>query len=87
MVAAVYDQLLAYAMMVEGKTGPTLWLKVNYLKPTPINETLRFEGSVVSVERKKFTASASCYRGDEKISEAEALMLGSYDIPMAGGAK
>ena len=28
-VAAVYDQLLAYAIMVQGFTGPTLWIKIS----------------------------------------------------------
>lgn len=85
MVAAVYDQLLAYATMIHGVTGPTLWLKVSYLKPTPINEELRFECVVDSIDGKKFTVSGSCYRGDEKVTEAQALMLASYDIPVGGG--
>ena len=24
--------------MLAGKTGPTIWLKVSYLKPTPVTE-------------------------------------------------
>ena len=42
----------------ENVTGPTLWLKVSYLKPTPINEPLRFECRVDSVDGKKFSVSA-----------------------------
>jgi acyl-coenzyme A thioesterase PaaI-like protein len=84
MVAAVYDQLLAYATMVAGVTGPTLWLRVAYLKPTPINEPLRFECEVQPSDGKKYTATGCCYRGDEKISEAEALMLASYEIELKG---
>ena len=82
MIAAVYDQVLAYATMIEGKTGPTLWLKVSYLKPTPVNERLRFETSVTSVDGRKIAVAGSCYRGDVKVSEAEGLMLGAYDIPV-----
>ena len=85
MVAAVYDQLLAYATMVAGVTGPTLWLRVAYLKPTPIGEPLRFECQVEPGEGKKFTAKGTCYRGSEKISEAEAMMLASYEIELKGG--
>ena len=79
MVAAVYDQLLAYATMVAGVTGPTLWLRVAYLKPTPIGEPLRFECQVEPGEGKKFTAKGTCYRGSEKISEAEANANGPVD--------
>jgi len=85
MIAAVYDQLLAYATMLEGKTGPTLWLKVSYLKPTPVNERLRFETLVTSVDGRKYSVSGSCYRGEIKVSEAEGLMLGAYDVPVVGG--
>jgi len=83
MIAAVYDQVLAYATMIAGKTGPTLWLKVTYLKPTPVNERLRFETTVTSVDGRKYAVAGSCYRGDVKLSEAEGLMLGAYDIPVA----
>jgi len=85
MIAAVYDQLLAYATMIEGKTGPTVWLKVTYLKPTPVNERLRFETLVTSVAGRKYSVAGSCYRGEVKVSTAEGLMLGAYDVPVAGG--
>ncbi|MAE95230.1 MAG: hypothetical protein CL910_11270 [Deltaproteobacteria bacterium] len=87
MVAAVYDQLLAYAVMAAGATGPTLWLKVSYLKPTPIHEELRFEAAVASVEGKKFAVEGSCYRGDQKISEAQAMVLRAMDLPRKGDAE
>jgi len=87
MIAAVYDQLLAYATMLEGKTGPTLWLKVIYLKPTPVNERLRFETVVTAVDGRKYSVAGSCYRGDVKVSAAEGLMLGAYDVPVAGGVR
>lgn len=85
MIAALYDQLLAYATMIEGKTGPTVWLKVTYLKPTPVNERLRFETVVTAVDGRKYSVAGSCYRGDVKVSVAEGLMLGAYDVPVAGG--
>jgi acyl-coenzyme A thioesterase PaaI-like protein len=84
LIAAVYDQLLAYATMLEGKTGPTLWLRVTYLKPTPIDERLRFETTVTAIDGRKYSVAGSCYRGDVKVSEADGLMLGAYEIPVAG---
>jgi hypothetical protein len=76
---------LAYATMIAGVTGPTLWLRVAYLKPTPINEPLRFECEVMPSEGKKYTADGACYHGEHKVSEAEALMLASYEIELRGG--
>lgn len=85
MIAAVYDQLLAYAVMVEGLTGPTLSIRVNFLKPTPINEPLRFEAAVDSIDGRKYSVKGSCYRGEEKVTEAEALILGAYELTLLGG--
>lgn len=84
MVAAFYDQVLAFAVMIKGVTGPTLWLKVDYLKPTPINEPLRFECEVSDVDGKKFSVNGCCYCGDKKITEAEALVLGAYELAVIG---
>lgn len=84
MVAALYDQLLSFVVMAHGKTGPTVWLKVTYLKRTPINRPLRFEGWVASVDGENFATCGSCHHGDVKVSEAEGLMLGNYDIPVVG---
>jgi hypothetical protein len=86
MVAAVYYQLLAYAIMVRGFTGPTLWIKVSYLKPTPINEPLRFEAVIDEIAGKKFTVRGACFQGDRKITEAEGMILGSYGLPVTGGS-
>jgi hypothetical protein len=85
MIAAVYDQLLAYAVMVEGLTGPTLSIRVNFLKPTPINEPLRFEAAIDSIDGRKYSVKGSCYRGEEKVTEAEALILGAYELTLRGG--
>jgi acyl-coenzyme A thioesterase PaaI-like protein len=85
MLAALYDQLLAYAVMNRGRTGPTLWLKVSYLKPTPIHRRLRFECAVESVDGRKFLVTGSCHCGDEKLSEAQALMLAAYPLEVTGG--
>jgi acyl-coenzyme A thioesterase PaaI-like protein len=86
LVAAVYDQLLAYVIMVHGFTGPTLWIKVSYLKPTPINVPLSFEAVVDEVDGKKFSVKGVCLRGEEKITEAEGMILGSYELPVTGGS-
>ena len=84
MVAAVWDQVLAYGAMLNGVTGPTLWTKVVFLKPTPINQDLRFESEIESVDGKKLSVRGSCYHGAEKVSEAEGLVLAAYEIKCVG---
>ena len=85
MVSAVYDQLLSYSIMAEGFVGPTMWIKVDYLKRTPINERLRFEAETVSVDGKEWSVRGTCHRGDVKISEAEGVILGAYEMTQSGG--
>jgi acyl-coenzyme A thioesterase PaaI-like protein len=87
MVAAIYDQLLAYVIMVRGFTGPTLWIKVSYQKPTPINVPLRFEAEVDKVDGKKYSVKGVCYNGDQIITEAEGMILGSYELPLEKGGR
>ncbi|MDG2303954.1 MAG: hypothetical protein P8R42_04735 [Candidatus Binatia bacterium] len=84
MVAAFYDQLLAFAVMSRGRTGPTLWIRVSYLKRTPIEQPLRFEAQVVEIDGDNYLARGVCYLGDTKVSEAEAAVLGKLDMPLVG---
>ena len=84
MVAAFYDQLLAFAVMARGRTGPTLWIRVSYLKRTPIEQPLRFEAKVDAVEEQTCTVRGACYLGDTKVSEAEAAVLAKLEMPLVG---
>jgi acyl-coenzyme A thioesterase PaaI-like protein len=87
MVAACFDQVLAFAVMVHGKTGPTTSLTVNFVKRTPINQPLRFEAWVEAVDGDKFSVRGSCFCADVKVSEAEALVLGRVPLPVVAGAE
>ena len=74
-----------YAIMVRGFTGPTLWIKVAYLRPTPINVPLRFEAVVAFGRGQEVLGQGLLLPGDEKTTEAEGLILGSYELPVKGG--
>ena len=83
MVSALYDQLLAFALMIHGKTGPSLSLKVNFLKRTPIEEPLRFRSWIEKIDGDRYHACGECYLGETKISDAEGLILGKYDLAVS----
>jgi len=87
MVSALYDQLLAFAVMIHGKTGPSISLEVKFLKRTPIEEPLRFESWVEQVEDDRYHARGICKLGDTQVSEAEGLIIGKYDLPVAAAAE
>jgi predicted thioesterase len=60
-------------------------LKVSYFKPTPINRRLRFECAVEAIDGRKVSVTGSCHHGDEKISEAQALILAAHELEVRGG--
>jgi acyl-coenzyme A thioesterase PaaI-like protein len=87
MVAACFDQLLAFTVMAHGKTGPTTSLTVRFLKRTPINQPLRFEGWVDAVDGETFSVRGRCFHGEVAVSEAAARVLGRVPLPVVAGGK
>jgi len=87
MVAACFDQMLAFAVMIHGKTGPTTALTVRFVKRTPIDQPLRFEAWVDAVDGEQFSVRGSCFHGEVKVSEAEALVLGRVPLPVVAGTE
>ncbi|NIB39816.1 PaaI family thioesterase [Pseudomaricurvus alkylphenolicus] len=74
-IAGVFDQLLAMFSTTQGVAGPTLYLNVQYLKPTPLYQPLRFEAFIERIEGKKVFTIGQCRLGDEVLSKAEALFI------------
>lgn len=87
MVAACFDQVLALAVMIHGRTGPTTSLTVRFVKRTPVDQPLRFEARVEAVDGEQFSVRGSCFHGDVKVSEAEARVLGRVPLPLVAGAE
>jgi len=59
-------------------------LEVQFLKRTPIEQPLRFETWVDEVEGDRYRARGFCMLGDTRISEAQGLIIGKYDLPVTG---
>lgn len=57
------------------------------MKRTPINQPLRFEAWVEAVDDERFLVRGSCFHGDVKVSEAEALVLGRVPLPVVAGTE
>lgn len=74
-VALVYDQLLALANAIASAAGPTAWLTVRYLQPTPLFEELRFEAWTDRVEGGKVWSRGRCLAGERVVTEAEGLFI------------
>ena len=74
-VAMIWDHVLAVGTMVKDARGPTAYLTINYIRPTPLNTELRFEAWIEKQEGKKTFAKGRCYAGDDIVTEAEGLFI------------
>jgi acyl-coenzyme A thioesterase PaaI-like protein len=84
-VAGVYDQVLAFAAMINGTPGHTATLTTKFRAITPLHEELRFEGWVERTDGRKIFTRGSCHAGDKLLSEAEAMFI--LFEPGQGGTK
>jgi acyl-coenzyme A thioesterase PaaI-like protein len=74
-VSAIFDEVLAMATIVSGVSGATVSLKVEYRRPTPLHEDLRFEAWIERVQRRRVQVCGCCLLGDEILSEAEGIFV------------
>lgn len=80
-IAAVFDEFLATAMALRGKTGVTAYLTTNYRKFTPIDQDLDLKARIKHQEGKKLTVIGEIWCGDELTADAEALFIVQSDLP------
>lgn len=76
-VAGVWDQVLAFACMIDGTPGHTATLTTHYRAITPLHTELRF---VAWVERertdgRRIYARGQCHAGTTLLSEAEGMFI------------
>ena len=75
-VASIWDQILAFANIANQTAGPTAWLRVDYKRPTPLDQPLRFIAKTDSVDGRKIRTRGQCV--DESgtvLTEAEGLFI------------
>jgi acyl-coenzyme A thioesterase PaaI-like protein len=74
-IAAVYDQMLAYGCIVADCGGPTATLEVRFRKLTPLHVPLRFEAWVDRVDGRKVFVRGTCHAGDDLVTESEGMFV------------
>lgn len=74
-VAAIFDDLLGFLLMLRGSIAFTAYLKVNYLAGTPIGEPIEFRARIERAEGKKLFLGGECRSGDEIVTTCEALFI------------
>ncbi len=79
-VAAIYDDLLGFLLMLQETIAFTAYLTVNYKLGTLIGEPLRFEAWIDRVEGKKMFLAGECRDGTGTIvTTAEGLFIDASD--------
>lgn len=74
-VAGVWDQVLAFACMVQGTPGHTATLTTHYRAITPLHQELRFEAEVERTDGRRIYARGRCHAGATLVSEAEGMFI------------
>lgn len=74
-IAGMYDQVLALASVASGKAGPTAYLNTQFLKPTPLHQTLRFSAWIDKIEGRKVFVKGQCDVNGDIVSTADALCI------------
>jgi acyl-coenzyme A thioesterase PaaI-like protein len=74
-VAAAFDEVLGFAQSTTGHPGMTGTLTIRYRRPTPLEQELRFEATVLRVEGRKIFTEGRLYAGDRLTAEAEGLFV------------
>lgn len=81
-VAAIYDDLAGFNLVLETVNAFTGWIRIDYRAATPINESITFSTWVDRIEGRKVTIRGECRWNDEVITTCEALFI-TIDIPDA----
>jgi hypothetical protein len=74
-VAAVWDQVLAFACMIHGTPGHTATFTTHYRAITPLHQELRFEAWVERTDGRRVYARGQCHAGATLVSEADGVFV------------
>lgn len=75
MIAAVFDQLVGHCVIMNGRSGLTGKLSVEYPRPTRLHTPLRWEAWLVASEGRRLQLEATCTDSEGVTARAEALFV------------
>jgi acyl-coenzyme A thioesterase PaaI-like protein len=74
-VAAIFDNFLGMAQVMDGKPGMTGTLKVNYHRATPLNTELSLEAEIVKAEGRTKVLRGVMMANGERTATCEGLFI------------
>ncbi|MEZ5228327.1 MAG: hypothetical protein R2710_17135 [Acidimicrobiales bacterium] len=86
-VAAIYDDLCGFNLVLEAELAFTGWIRINYKAPTPLHEPITFATWIEQREGRKLGIVGECHSADGTLlSTCEALFIKVDPEQMSGGA-
>ncbi len=75
-VAAIYDDLCGFNLVLEAELAFTGWIRINYKAPTPLHEPITFATWIEQREGRKLGIMGECHSADGTLlSTCEALFI------------
>lgn len=82
-IAALFDQLLGLAQQLTGSSGLTASLTTSYLRPTPLNKTLRLMAELKRVEGRKRFIVGELWADEVQTASCEGLFIAEKPVAAA----
>ena len=83
-IAAVFDEILGAALIMNGNPGMTGTLTVRYRRPTPLQADIDLVARPTGVDGRKLYVEGALYYAGELTAEAEAVFIKVPPETMAG---
>ncbi|HQR04377.1 MAG: PaaI family thioesterase [Proteobacteria bacterium] len=78
-LSGIYDQLLAFACILNGPAGPTASLSVDFRRPSPLGVPLHFAAWIGKTEGRKVHVEGECRDPEgQLLTTARALFIGTH---------
>lgn len=74
-VAAIYDDLCGFLLMLEHVVAFTAFIKVDYKNATPLHEDITFRAWITERDGRKLPMKGECLVGGEVITTCEGLFI------------
>lgn len=74
-VASLFDEVMGFALYMDGVPAYTAWLRVDYRAAVPVGEPLEYRARVARREGRKHWVEATLHSGGQPGPTAEALFI------------
>lgn len=74
-ISALHDTAMTHCLFAQGISAMTAKLEVRFIKPIPLNSSIRVEAHCIKSKRGMYLLESEIYVGDQCYSKAEAKFM------------